>query len=78
MDVSAGDKIIIEWDEDDVQAWFSSLGYSQYESQIRGGPFDHLTSPMGSPLTLLQNTTYLAMFCACLTSRASKLLVSPP
>ena len=27
---------IQDWDESDVQAWLTSLGYSQYEHQIRG------------------------------------------
>ncbi|KAF5373351.1 hypothetical protein D9615_007469 [Tricholomella constricta] len=35
MDVSTGDRHIMEWDETDVHHWFTSLGYPQYESQIR-------------------------------------------
>lgn len=27
---------ILEWDENDVHAWFSKLGYPQYEYQIKG------------------------------------------
>ncbi|KAG5647907.1 hypothetical protein DXG03_007831 [Asterophora parasitica] len=35
MDMPTGDRRIKEWDETDVHNWFSSLGYPQYESQIR-------------------------------------------
>ena len=31
-----GERHIQEWDEWDVHSWLSSLGYSQYEAQIRG------------------------------------------
>lgn len=27
---------VLEWDENDVHAWFSKLGYPQYEHQIKG------------------------------------------
>ena len=27
---------MLEWDEGDVHAWFTSLGLTQYEKQIRG------------------------------------------
>jgi hypothetical protein len=30
-----GERSILEWDESDVHAWLSSLGYPQYEAQIR-------------------------------------------
>lgn len=36
MDLPAGERHILDWDETDVHGWFSSLGYPQYESQIRG------------------------------------------
>lgn len=36
------DKNILEWDEGNVQAWLTSLGYPQYESQIRGDSSDLL------------------------------------
>lgn len=36
MDSSSNDRHILDWDESDVQSWFSSLGYPQYERQIRG------------------------------------------
>jgi hypothetical protein len=32
----AADRHILDWDETDVHTWLSSLGYPQYESQIRG------------------------------------------
>ncbi|KAG6867995.1 hypothetical protein C0993_008602 [Termitomyces sp. T159_Od127] len=35
MDESAPERHITEWDESDVHNWLSSLGYPQYESQIR-------------------------------------------
>ncbi|KAG6890968.1 hypothetical protein C0992_011727 [Termitomyces sp. T32_za158] len=36
MDESASERHIFDWDESDVHNWLSSLGYPQYESQIRG------------------------------------------
>jgi hypothetical protein len=36
MEAHTIDKHILEWDEDDVHAWFAHLGYPQYQSQIRG------------------------------------------
>ncbi|KAJ7918796.1 hypothetical protein B0H13DRAFT_1991729 [Mycena leptocephala] len=33
--VSALDRNILEWDEYEVHTWFSSLGFSQYESQLK-------------------------------------------
>ncbi|KAF9563946.1 hypothetical protein CPC08DRAFT_685900 [Agrocybe pediades] len=35
MDGPAADRHILDWDETDVQSWLSSLGYPQYEHQIR-------------------------------------------
>jgi len=35
MDGLAADRHILDWDETDVHNWLSSLGYSQYEPQIR-------------------------------------------
>ncbi|GLB41728.1 putative protein kinase regulator [Lyophyllum shimeji] len=35
MEPSTGDRNIMDWDETDVHNWFTSLGYPQYESQIR-------------------------------------------
>ncbi|KAH9479495.1 Protein STE50 [Psilocybe cubensis] len=35
MDGLAADRHILDWDETDVHNWLSSLGYRQYESQIR-------------------------------------------
>ncbi|RDB23537.1 Protein STE50 [Hypsizygus marmoreus] len=35
MDIPIGERNIMEWDEADVHIWLSSLGYPQYESQIR-------------------------------------------
>ncbi|KAL4266880.1 Adaptor for signal transduction [Pleurotus pulmonarius] len=35
MDFSLGERSIIEWDEDDVHAFFTSLGFPQYESQLK-------------------------------------------
>jgi hypothetical protein len=65
MDVSPGEKLIVEWDEDDVQAWLASLGYSQYESQIKGDL--NLCFCSNQTLTLLhQSTTSQATFYACL------------
>ena len=36
MEGLAAEKNINEWDETDVHSWLSSLGYPQYEGQIRG------------------------------------------
>jgi len=36
MDGLAADRHILDWDEVDVHNWLSSLGYPQYERQIRG------------------------------------------
>lgn len=36
MQGPASDRHILDWDETDVHKWLSSLGYPQYESQIRG------------------------------------------
>jgi hypothetical protein len=36
MEDLAADRHILDWDETDVHNWLSSLGYSQYETQIRG------------------------------------------
>lgn len=30
------DKHILDWEEEDVHLWFSTLGFSQYEGQIKG------------------------------------------
>ncbi|KDQ27001.1 hypothetical protein PLEOSDRAFT_1066280 [Pleurotus ostreatus PC15] len=35
MDFSLGERSILEWDEDDVHAFFTSLGFPQYESQLK-------------------------------------------
>ncbi|KAF8817501.1 hypothetical protein BYT27DRAFT_7074375 [Phlegmacium glaucopus] len=35
MDGQVAERHILDWDESDVQNWLSSLGYPQYESQIR-------------------------------------------
>lgn len=36
---------IMEWDENDVQAWLTSLGFPQYESRIKG--------PLSSPAAIV-------------------------
>jgi hypothetical protein len=36
MDPPPIDRHILDWDESDVHNWFSTLGYPQYERQIRG------------------------------------------
>jgi len=36
MDASNGDLNIMDWDENDVQAWLANIGFPQYESQIKG------------------------------------------
>ena len=36
MDGVEHDKEILQWDENDVQAWLKSIGFPQYEQQIRG------------------------------------------
>lgn len=40
MDLGAlvANKHILDWDEADVHQWFRSLGYPQYEAQIKGTP----------------------------------------
>lgn len=35
MDLPAPEKYLLDWDESDVHQWFSTLGFPQYESQIR-------------------------------------------
>ncbi|KIM44541.1 hypothetical protein M413DRAFT_355777 [Hebeloma cylindrosporum] len=35
MDPHAPDKHLLDWDESDVHQWLSSLGFPQYESQLR-------------------------------------------
>lgn len=44
------ERSILEWDESEVQDWFTSLGYPQYESQLRG-PFCFLLSMVQVSLT---------------------------
>jgi hypothetical protein len=36
MDLANGEHSILDWDEDDVHRWLSSLGFPQYEAQIKG------------------------------------------
>jgi bZIP factor len=36
MDIANGEHNILDWDEDQVHRWLSSLGFSQYEAQIKG------------------------------------------
>jgi hypothetical protein len=36
MDQHAPVKYLLDWDESDVHQWLSSLGFPQYESQVRG------------------------------------------
>jgi len=36
MDQHVPDKYLLDWDESDVHQWLSGLGFSQYESQVRG------------------------------------------
>ena len=55
------ERSIVEWDEDDVARWLSQLGYSQYESQIKG-TFVALLATLA--LTAPQNTEYLAIYSA--------------
>jgi hypothetical protein len=38
LGVLATNKHILDWDESDVHEWFRSLGYPQYEAQIKGTP----------------------------------------
>ena len=64
MDVPIGDRNILEWDEGDVHAWLSTLGFSQYESQIRGPCSEHLDATFLTPT--IQSTTYLEMYYVCL------------
>lgn len=35
MDLANGEHNILDWDEDDVHRWLSSLGFPQYEAQIK-------------------------------------------
>ncbi|KIK61584.1 hypothetical protein GYMLUDRAFT_166278 [Collybiopsis luxurians FD-317 M1] len=35
MNSPTADRTVVDWDENDVQTWLSSLGFPQYESQIR-------------------------------------------
>lgn len=36
MDIANGERNILDWDEDHVHRWLSSLGFAQYEAQIKG------------------------------------------
>jgi bZIP factor len=36
MDIANGEPNIMEWDENQVHRWLSSIGFSQYEAQIKG------------------------------------------
>jgi hypothetical protein len=36
MDISNSEHSILDWDEDYVHQWLSSLGFPQYEAQIKG------------------------------------------
>jgi hypothetical protein len=71
------DKSILEWDEGDVQAWLTTLGYSQYESQIRGRlpPLLRMQPVLSAHH---QNITFLAMFYAYSTRKGSRRSVSLP
>jgi len=58
MEGLAADRHILDWDESDVHNWLSSLGYPQYESQIRG-----IVSPSQEEMSFnkafyTQNTRY--------------------
>ncbi|KAG1746713.1 uncharacterized protein EDB91DRAFT_1236126 [Suillus paluster] len=35
MDIANGERSILNWDEDHVHRWLTSLGFSQYEAQIK-------------------------------------------
>ncbi|OJA10448.1 hypothetical protein AZE42_05895 [Rhizopogon vesiculosus] len=35
MDIANGEPSIMEWDEDQVHRWLSSIGFAQYEAQIK-------------------------------------------
>ena len=51
MDGVEHDKEILQWDENDVHAWFTTLGYPQYGNQIRGASLLASESPFPQPLT---------------------------
>jgi hypothetical protein len=71
-----GERHIIEWDESDVHAWLSSLGYPQYESQIRGPLISH---PRLLFLNItLQNITSRAMCYVCWMLNPSRQWASQP
>jgi protein STE50 len=36
LGVLPNNKHILDWDESDVHQWFRSLGYPQYEAQVKG------------------------------------------
>jgi bZIP factor len=36
MDSDLGDRYILQWEPTDVNKWLSSIGFSQYESQLKG------------------------------------------
>jgi len=38
LGVLVTNKHILDWDESDVHQWFTSLGYPQYETEIKGVP----------------------------------------
>lgn len=36
LGVLPNNKHILDWDESDVHQWFMSIGYPQYEAQVKG------------------------------------------
>jgi hypothetical protein len=50
MDNTPPETHIHEWDESDVHSWLASIGYPQYEAQIRGLV---LYVPCNTPVTHL-------------------------
>ncbi|KAJ6581177.1 hypothetical protein B0H19DRAFT_1207210 [Mycena capillaripes] len=62
---STPDHNIVDWDEDDVHTWLSSLGFSQYESQIK----EH--SITGEVLCLLNADSLKAVGVATIGQRVS-------
>lgn len=48
MDFSLGERSILEWDEDDVHAFFTSLGFPQYEGQLKGRTYSLLRRSLHS------------------------------
>jgi len=78
MDTANGERSILDWDEDQVHRWLSSLGFSQYEAKIKGALVSYLPVKTAESRFIHQSIIYPAMHCALWMQRASKAWGLPP